>query len=102
MPAIDWSQTRANWSFVTVGTSAAMVLTASEKRVGLILTGPQAGRVTLGTTSAVALDQGVTLSASMGVLEIWYEYMGNAVTFPLWGIADQAGRNLGIIETLSG
>lgn len=99
---IDLSQTRGSWSFVTVGAASQMVITASEKRIALLLTGPQTGRITLGSTNPVVLDQGITLSSSMGVIEIFYEFAGNAVRFPLWGIADAASRNLGIIETLSG
>lgn len=98
---IDWSKTRGAWFGVSVGAASGMVLAASETRVGLMMTGPQTGRITLSTVNPAVLDQGITLSSSMGVIEIWYEYMGNAVKVPLWGIADAGGRILGVIETLA-
>lgn len=87
---------------VTVGTTAVLVVGPSESRYGLILLGPNTGRVTFGSTNAVTLDNGPTLSATMGPLHLEYEKIGDIIKGSFWAIADAAGRPIGVIECLRG
>lgn len=89
-------------SSVPVGTVAVLVVGPSESRYGLILLGPNTGRVTFGSTSGVTLDNGPTLSATMGPLHLEYDKIGDIIKGSFWAIGDAAGRVVGFIECLRG
>lgn len=99
---IDMSQTRGSTYGVTVAAAATEVVSGSEKRIALIFTGPNAGRITLGNSNAITLDNGHTISLTSGPLELTFERHGNLVKMPWWAIASAGGTLMGVSEVLSG
>lgn len=84
--------------FAVVGLTAIPVISGAEQRIGLRLSPPGAGRVTLSTNSGVIIDQGLTLTAGMQPLYICPNCVGDLVGDQWWAVADAAGRTIGIFE----
>lgn len=89
-------------SFVSVGVASQELVGGSNNRVGLLIFGGTAGRVTISNDSPVVLDNGATFVQSATPIQLWREQAGGVVNAPFFAIAAVAGTVVGIIEVLEG
>jgi hypothetical protein len=92
-------RTSSRTGFQAINTTAAEIVQASPYRVALIITAPQAVRVTLGNNSQIVLDNGITIVSSGGPLYLDLATHGDVVRLPWYGISTSAGV-VGYIEVL--
>jgi hypothetical protein len=92
-------RTSSRTGFQPINTVAAEIVPASPHRIALIITAPQAVRVTLGNNSQIVLDNGITITNAGGPLYLDLATHGDAVRLPWFGISTSAGVT-GYIEVL--
>ncbi|MGM0578981.1 MAG: hypothetical protein ACQEXJ_24885 [Myxococcota bacterium] len=86
---------------VTIGTSAAEILSTTEGRVSLLFSPPSAAGAsyTIGTDSNVVLGAGLHVAEGGAPLEIRAEVHGNITQKRLYAIAS-ASVTVGVLETV--
>lgn len=82
----------------TIGATATTVLGANAHRRRLVISPPNAGRVTLSFNNTATLDGGITIQAGTSPRTISREEYGDLIRGPVSAIADAAGRTVGILE----
>lgn len=90
-----------NSTSATVGASDATVLGTNLGRDCLIVSPPNAGRVTLQFGRAAVIDQGITLQAGVAPIAFQFATLGDAIRGEIHAIGDAAGRTFGLTEVFA-
>jgi len=88
-------------SFVSVGTTATLLVGPSETRYGMVLFSHTANRYTIGSNSGVTLDNGPTIQPGTAPFYLDGEHVGNFLRGQIWAAA-AATSPVGFIECLMG
>ena len=83
-------------TFATVGASDQTALGAQLGRRCVIVSPPNAGRVTIQFGRAAVIDQGPTIQAGTAPLRMDYDEYGDLIEGDIHAIADAANRTVGI------
>lgn len=83
---------------VTVTTAGTKVVGGSRNRVGLILSAPNANRVTLSFSSPAVDMIGIVLYSGTAPIMIDAEHYGDFVAKEIWAISAVADQTIGVVE----
>lgn len=85
-------------NFGVFGTTSTLILPASQYRVAVLISGSNAGRITISTSNPAVLDRGILINNAVRPIWLNRDNVGDAITKAWFAVADAANRSIGWIE----